>query len=509
VRPIVSLRRALDDPDLLGSILGGQTWLAWRAVLLGAMGEALSENEQEAFRRLTGRPQEPLQRVEEFWGVIGRRGGKTRAAACLAVYIAALCDHSDSLAAGERGLVMCLAQNQRTAAVAFSYAAAIFESQPLLAGLVTNRTVDTLTLSTGVDLEIRPASFRGLRGVTAVAVIADEAAFWHTDETSANADTEILNAVRPALATTGGPLVVISSPYAKRGEVYGAYRRHFGPGGDPLILVAQGASRDFNPGLPQRVVDRAYERDAEVASAEYGGLFRGDLESFVSREAIDAVVSVGVFERAPVKGIRYTSFCDLSGGSSDSMTLAIAHREKDVAVLDCVRERRAPFSPDDCVREFSDVMRSYGIAETKGDRYSAEWCRERFRVHRITYRASDLTKSDLYLSLLPAINSRRVDLLDDARLISQLAGLERRAGRNGKDSVDHRPGSRDDTANAVAGCLVNVIGRRNEVAMAGPLFFTLGGIRFNELGGLTPRMGSDPWSRLMEEERRRPGGPFA
>jgi hypothetical protein len=46
-------------------------------------------------------------------------------------------------------LVMCLAQNQRTAAVAFSYAAAIFESQPLLAGLVTNRTVDTLTLSTG------------------------------------------------------------------------------------------------------------------------------------------------------------------------------------------------------------------------------------------------------------------------------------------------------------------------------------------------------------------------
>jgi hypothetical protein len=45
MRPIVSLRRALDDPDLLGSILGGPTWLAWRAVLLGAMGEALSEDE--------------------------------------------------------------------------------------------------------------------------------------------------------------------------------------------------------------------------------------------------------------------------------------------------------------------------------------------------------------------------------------------------------------------------------------------------------------------------------
>src|SRR6516165_7192573 len=122
MRPIVSLRNAFDDPDLLGSILGGPTWLAWRAVLLAAMGETLTGEEREAFQRLTGRSRESLQRVEEFWGVIGRRGGKTRAAACLAVYISALCDHSGTLAAGERGLVLCLAQNQRTAAVAFGYA---------------------------------------------------------------------------------------------------------------------------------------------------------------------------------------------------------------------------------------------------------------------------------------------------------------------------------------------------------------------------------------------------
>jgi hypothetical protein len=72
MRPLVSLRRALDDPDLLGLILGGPTWLAWRAVLLAAMGEALTDEEREAFQRLTGRPKEPLQRVEEFWGVIGQ-----------------------------------------------------------------------------------------------------------------------------------------------------------------------------------------------------------------------------------------------------------------------------------------------------------------------------------------------------------------------------------------------------------------------------------------------------
>jgi hypothetical protein len=49
------------------------------------------------------------------------------------------------------------------------------------------------------------------------------------------------------------------------------------------------------------------------------------------------------------------------------------------------------------------------------------------------------------------INSVRVELLDHPRLIAQLAGLERRTARGGKDSIDHAPGGHDDIANAVAG----------------------------------------------------------
>jgi hypothetical protein len=451
MRPLVSLRRALEDPQLLGPVLAGPSWLAWRVLLIAAMGEALTADEREVFTKLTGRAQEPLQRCEEFFGVIGRRGGKTRASAVLAVYISALCDHSDSLAAGERGLVLCLAQNQRTAAVAFGYAAAIFESQPLLAGLVKGRTTDTLSLSTGVDLEIRPASFRGLCGLTAVAVIADECAFWYTDETSANADTEILKAVRPSLATTGGPLVVISSPYAKRGEVYGAWRRHFGPGGDPLILVAKGASRDFNPSLPQSVVDRAMERDPAGATAEYLGEFRGDISSFVSREVVDAAVVPGRHELPPVPGTSYAGFVDPSGGSSDSMTLAIGHKDGDRVVVDAIRERRAPFSPDDVTLEFVALLKSYRVTEVHGDRYAGGWPRERLKVHGVGYIVAEKPKSDLYRDLLPALNAHRVELLDLPRLAGQLASLERRTARSGKDSIDHPPGQHDDVANCVAG----------------------------------------------------------
>jgi hypothetical protein len=172
----------------------------------------------------------------------------------------------------------------------------------------------------------------------------------------------------------------------------------------------------------------------------------------VSREAVDACVSRGVFERPPIENVRYAAFVDPSGGSSDSMTLAIAHREKDVIVLDCVRERRAPFSPEAVVTEFANTLKAYRITSIRGDGYGGEWPRERFKkCGGIEYFSADKPKSEIYLAVLPAIMSGKVDLLDNARLVGQFAGLERRTGRGGRDSVDHRAGARDDLCNSAAG----------------------------------------------------------
>jgi phage terminase large subunit-like protein len=143
-----------------------------------------------------------LQRVEEFVGIIGRRGGKSRAVAVLATYIAALCTHTDTLVPGETGLVLIIAPDQRQALIVLEYIAAAFAATPILSQLVACRTADTLTLTNGVSIEVRSASFRRLRGPTYLAVICDEAAFWHSDE-SANPDVEILLSVldwRPRMA---------------------------------------------------------------------------------------------------------------------------------------------------------------------------------------------------------------------------------------------------------------------------------------------------------------------
>jgi len=452
LRKLVSMRDALADPAYFGEVFSGQSWDVWRALLIAIVGEEQTEGERALFEAVTGREREPLAPVVEFWAIIGRRGGKTRSTAVLAAYLAACVDHRGVLAPGERGVLPLLAASTQQAGQAFNFVDGIFRTSRHLADLVESVTTDTLSLSTGVDIEVRPASWRTIRGISAVAAICDEIAFWRSDESS-NPDREILKAIRPALATTGGMLICISSPHAKRGELYSTFKRHYGPTGSPAILVAKAASRTMNPSLSQAIVDRAYEDDPEAASAEYGGEFRGDLAVFVSRETVEAAIEHGAMVRAPVEGFAYLAFVDPSGGSSDSFTMAIAHAEGARILVDYIGERKAPFSPASVVEEFAGVLKQYRVSTVRGDRYAGEWPREAFQAHGITYQPADMNRSELYLATLPLLNSGRVSLLDNPRMVAQFLGLERRTSRAGKDAVDHGPGGHDDVANSVAGVL--------------------------------------------------------
>jgi hypothetical protein len=466
VKPLVTMRRALEDPDLFGAILPGASWASWRVLLIALMGEELTEAERETFKTLTGREREPLERVDEFWAIIGRRGGKTRAIAVLAAYLAALVDYSDILAPGERASLPIMSASVWQASKAKQYLSGIFDNVAAFKELLENETADTISLSTRVDIEVRPASFRTARSGTCCAVICDEVAFWRSEST-ANPDIEILNAVRPSLATTGGPLIAISSPYARRGELYNTWKRDFGENGDPAILVAKAASRTMNPLLSEKVVTRAYARDAAVALAEYGGEFRTDVETFISADVVDAAVVPGRFELPRVPGVRYVAFVDPAGGSGgDAMTLAIAHKEGNAAVLDVLREVKPPFSPDAVVADFIAVLKGYGVTSLTGDRWGGEFVREKFKTAGLKYEISERVKSDIYKELLPIMNSGRVELLDIPRLTTQLCNLERRTARGGKDSIDHAPGAHDDAANAVAGAVVLALGGKQPMKIS-------------------------------------------
>jgi hypothetical protein len=76
---------------------------------------------------------------------------------------------------------------------------------------------------------------------------------------------------------------------------------------------------------------------------------------------------------------------------------------------------------------------------------------------------------EIYGLLLPMLNSRRVDLLDDKKLVAQLVGLERRVARGGRDSIDHMPGAHDDIINSAAGSLVFANVEPFKIPMAAPI----------------------------------------
>ena len=106
------------------------------------------------------------------------------------------------------------------------------------------------------------------------------------------------------------------------------------------------------------------------------------------------------------------------------------------------------------MRNSPTLIKTYRCSRVYGDRYAGEWPREQFQKRGVFYEPADRSKSEIYVDLLPLIDSRAIDLLDHDRLLIQLTSLERRTSRAGKDSIDHAPGAHDDVANAVAGALV-------------------------------------------------------
>jgi phage terminase large subunit-like protein len=142
--------------------------------------------------------------------VVGRRGGRSRIAALIAVFLAAFKSYREILAPGERGVVMVLAADREQARVAFGYIEALLDQVPMLATLIAHRTKEEITLRNRITIRVHTASFRAVRGYTVVAAICDEIAFWRSED-SANPDVEIVNAIRPAMATVPEPLLLGSA----------------------------------------------------------------------------------------------------------------------------------------------------------------------------------------------------------------------------------------------------------------------------------------------------------
>ena len=457
----MTIIEALADRNLFGGLPAFKdlsTWRAWLVFLRAAYGLQLGADDCELFKRHTGRSgyHPPPGGWPEVACIVGRQSGKTRIAATVAAFEAATVAQELD---GTELFGLLIAQDQRASVrTLFRYARAPFERVPMLQQLLANNTAEAIGLSNGCTIAAYPARPAAVRGLRARVVVLDELAFYRSSD-NLPIDAEMLRAVRPCLATTGGKLFVLSSPYAQAGALYDLHRRHFGRDDSP-VLVWQASAPEMNPTLSPNYLQRMAQDDPEAYRSEVLGEFRAGVATFLDADAIAASVDSGVRERSLEPGLSYVSFEDpASGSGADAWTKAIAHREGDRVVLDVLRSWLPPFNPSGVIAESAALSKTYGLHVTTGDRYAPGFVLEAFRAHGLKYAPSVQDRSALYLELLPLVNAGRVRLLDLPDLLRELRGLERRRGTAGRDRVDHAPGQHDDRSNAAAGALVLAAGR--------------------------------------------------
>jgi hypothetical protein len=452
---------AIKDQNLLRPFLAPNgnlnTWSRWRVALQVLYGLPVDPKDHPLIRQCTGRDPErlPAAGFKTALFLTGRRSGKSRMAAVIAAFEAALGGRYKTLAKGEKGLVPVLSPTMAQSRNVFNYIRGIFDEPIFRAHVVEDLKGVGVELKDNVRLEILPGDFRKIRGYSLLAVVVDEIAFMGVsgEEGIVKSDEEVIRAVEPGLALSGGPLIAISSPYARKGWCWKTYQRHWGQDGSDT-LVWNCPSRVLNPTLPEAVVAKALMEDLASAKAEYLAEFRDDVGEFISRAVIERLVVRGRHLLPPEAGTRYIAFADLSGGRADDAALAISHRAGRVIVLDYIKRWRPPFNPYQVIQEMAELARRYRCRRIVGDNWGAEFVSQGFMNAGMPYVKCDKAKSILYAELLPRISSNEIELLDDEVLVAQLSGLERRTRAGGRDVIDHPLGGHDDVANAVAGAAV-------------------------------------------------------
>jgi hypothetical protein len=427
--PTIILSRCLTDPALFGNTFASASFWTWKTVAKVIDGIPLTERREiDLFEQCTGRTKLSDKPVKRLIILVGRRGGKDRFLSAVAVWRAALCaDWRQYASAGEQMAVILLGRDRRQAAILRRYCQGLLQA-PLLAREVTRETSEVIEFRCGSSLEIASNDASLVRGRSAAGILGSESNHWKHDPASSSNDEEVMAAAEPSLSMCpdGGVLILGSSVSRKRGYCYRRFKElHGNDNADDICWFA--ASRVMNPRLPQHVVDKALAEDRPRFSAEYLNIWREDVSDCFPDDAV-AAVTADVWERPPVPGTSYISAADAATGTGqDSFALAICHRDPgtNIVTLDVLRERKPRFVCFDVIRDYSQLLKQYGVSEIYADSYAKGIIADEFARNGVTFRDSENTTSENYLRALPLIMGRRVVLLNNAILRQQLTSLER------------------------------------------------------------------------------------
>lgn len=397
--------------------------------------------------------------------VAGARSGKTYLAALRLLHLA-LTVPLHSLARGEVAFGLIVSFDLRTARQALRYVTGAIEAVPNLAGLVVHETIDSVTLRREdgftVTIEAVPAARCGasLRGRSLIGAILDECAFFR-GEGADTSDVDLYRALLPRIVPDG-QLIVASTPWGPSGLLFDLWTSNWGK---PLsALVAHAPTSTMRDDEHTRVmVAREYARDPNNARREFGAEFIAAESEFIDRATVQACVSIGVTERAPVEGTSYCMAIDASGGI-DEFVVAVGHQELNwrenappiaSTVVDLIRGAKGRLDYEAIADSIAALARRYRVHKVIGDSREAQGLSALLRARGIVLEVASMApgaQSIRFEALAAKLKTRSIQLLDDPETVKQLSELrvEQLPAGGARYSAPRRKGSHDDRSDVTA-----------------------------------------------------------
>lgn len=436
-----------------------RTWRAWMTFFRALTGSRVrSEADLRLIRECTGLASPPNKPAKEAFLICGRRSGKSTISALLAVFYAIWGGWEKYLSPGERCKVFVIAVNMDQADVIIGKVKALLDLNSFMRSQVERMLKYSVKLKSGIDIEIKPASWRTVRGFSVGLLIMEELAFFRFESESVLRDKEIYTAIKPGMTTIKNSLTIgISTPFARQGLLYEKHSQHWGKPGS--VLVWQAPTWVMNLTLKEKDIEAEHLEALGPAEygAEYQAKFREDIESYLPLQIIDRAIVDGRTELPPESKLSYMAFCDPSEGLSkggDSMTFSVGHVHEKKIIVDLLTEFRPPFDPEVVIKDIARSCKAYGISEITQDRHAIGWISKDLRTHNIDVEVAKNTKSELYGYFSVLMNKNLVEMPDFDRLKKQLIGLQRTLKGGKSVKIDHYRSGKDDCANAVAGVAV-------------------------------------------------------
>ncbi len=450
--PDINIIEACRDPRLLGIPLSaGQ-----EMVISSILGLPLSSKEQiDLYEGATGRHYDitSAREYREACLIAGRRFGKTlHVGVPIACFEAAFRTHQ--LRPGERASVLILSPTKDQSDIMFRGIRGVFRNSPVLERMIVGERADRLILSNNSEILVWAAHYARVRGLATCLVIAEEAAFWRSEEDpTTNPAEEIFSAVRPSLLTfPHGKLLMISSPWSKSGPVWSAYKNR---AERPETLVLKMTSTQGNPTLDPALLKAEQERDSERFDREVNAEFVDSASALLPPDAVDACTVEGRWEVPPKSDAAYKAGID-AGFRSDCFGFALTHAEGEKVVVDVVRSwkprpgKAVQFVP--VMTEIVEILRRYGCYEAFSDQVANEVIKQYLAEAGINLeQVTTLGRraSAIYSTLRAKVLAKQAEFPENAELLSQLKKLEIIVGSGGSERCEASSG-KDDLAIATA-----------------------------------------------------------